>query len=118
MTHGPAEVEVDLFSGRPNPRFALDEGAAAELSRRLAVLPGEAVPAPAGEAPLGYRGVRVRFPDGVEISAANGLVMRQDGRTMGWFADPGRRLEAWLLERAAAALPGQVPPPRDLMPRP
>ncbi|KMO29930.1 hypothetical protein VQ02_28910 [Methylobacterium variabile] len=102
----PVDVEVDLYSGRPNPRFPLSPAAAAELERRLDALP----PAAAGAATrdgLGYRGLRVapggRFAD-VFVSA--GVVELRDraGRTLS-RADPGRRLERWLIEDGAGHLP-------------
>ena len=56
---GPAtEVELDAFSGRPNPRWTLAGNEENELWNRIASLP----PAPAQQEPehLGYRGFVLR----------------------------------------------------------
>ena len=52
-------VELDAFSGRPNPRWRLSDSEAAELVRLIAGL----APAPGGSSPhlpgLGYRGFQL-----------------------------------------------------------
>ena len=60
-------VELDVFSGRPNPRWELDEPTTAELQRILSGLSPatNAAPEPPG---LGYRGVV--FTDDVGHSRA------------------------------------------------
>jgi hypothetical protein len=104
----PIEIEVDLYSGRPNPRFALSAAASAGFERRLGALPP--LPADAGgiRDGLGYRGLRVTGLSGgfakvvvsagvVEIHDAAGGVTRR--------ADPGRALERWLAEAGSGQLP-------------
>jgi hypothetical protein len=105
------EVEVDLYSGRPNPRFALDAASGAELERRLAALP----PLTGGTSPrdgLGYRGLRVTGGGVtfVEVRVSAGVAEVRDGRgAVHRRADPGRGLERWLVELAARRLaPGEV----------
>lgn len=46
-------VEIDIFSGRPNPAWTLSAAEAAALARLLAQLPPGAAPKAVG---LGYRG--------------------------------------------------------------
>lgn len=54
-------VELDIFSGRPNPSWELSVDEAAELSRRLAALiKTETRPDEGG---LGYRGFVITNPD-------------------------------------------------------
>jgi hypothetical protein len=101
----PIEVEVDLYSGRPNPRFTLPD--VAEFERRLAGSP----PPDAGTGQvrdgLGYRGLRVSGTSVGEVLVSGGVIEVRDaaGRVTR-RADPGRSLERWLIGAAA----GQVPP--------
>jgi hypothetical protein len=58
-----ALVELDLFSGRPNPAWELDDATTKQLRRLLGSL--AAVPTRPQEPPgLGYRGFRIRLDDG------------------------------------------------------
>ena len=97
-------VELDVFSGRPAPRWRLDDAAERELvalHRRLATL-AEPPEAPPG---LGYRGF-VYHLEGSEWRAWRGTVASA-GRVL---ADPTRAVERLLL----AALPADY---ADLRPR-
>ena len=100
-----SEVEVDIYSGLPNPRFVLGAAQAAELERRIAALP----PPLANTGPrtgLGYRGVLVRdtgpFVDLV-ISAGT-VTMRDRSGHVTQKSDPRRELERWLIEAGAGHL--------------
>ena len=87
------DVELDIFSGRPNPAWPLDEAAAGELRRRLAALS----PSPAGapEPPgLGYRGF-VCTGSGEAWRAFKGSVTH-GGAVL---ADPGMTIERYLLDQ-------------------
>jgi hypothetical protein len=107
-----SEVEVDLYSGRPNPRFSLDAETEAELVRRLAALPPIGSRAVLREG-LGYRGLRIEGQAAApfsQIVVSAGVVLIYD-RAGGerQFADPGRTLERWLVETSAAHLaPGEL----------
>lgn len=102
------DVEVDLYSGRPNPRFRLEPAAAAVLMHRLAVLPplpGRATP----RATLGYRGLRINA--GVtestvtEIVVSGGAVFVRDrDGSEHVLKDVDRELERWLVEAGAGQL--------------
>lgn len=107
------DVEVDLYSGRPNPRFRLEPAAAAELMRRLATLrplPGYATPRDT----LGYRGLRIEAGAAespvTEIVVSNGVVFVRDrGGAERLLEDLHRGLERWLIEAGTANLdPGEV----------
>jgi hypothetical protein len=94
-----ATVEVDLFSGRPNPTWSLTPEEVAHLVGSV----DELAPAAAREAPgwLGYRGLRFRlFSQGREIASAESFdehLSRLDAAGIRHLADPGRKVERWLL---------------------
>ena len=103
----PIEVEVDLYSGRPNPRFALAPATAAELERRLAGLPPPDAGAAGPRDGLGYRGLRVTGRDAsfAEVVVSAGVVeVRDRAGNVHRRADPGRELERWLAEAGSGRL--------------
>jgi hypothetical protein len=67
------EVELDVFSGVPNPAWALTDAESVEFGRRLSTLPRGSPAALTGK--LGYRGLVVRHTHG----AATRLVHVQSG---------------------------------------
>jgi hypothetical protein len=86
-------VELDIFSGQPNPRFELDEQSTETLRQLLTrlALVAESPPEPPG---LGYRGFLLT--DGAGQSRAyRGHVTRPDGV----YADPGSSVERFLRDR-------------------
>ena len=90
-------IELGVFSGRPDPRWELDEASVARLidiHRSLRRLAGPASEPPA----LGYRGFSYDL-DGVRWRAWNGIV--DSGTRV--LADPDRSVERLLLDR----LPGE-----------
>jgi hypothetical protein len=86
-------VELDVFSGRPNPRWELDEPSAKVLRQLLRRLPitADSPPEPAG---LGYRGF-VFTDDSGPSRAYKGYVIRTDVV----LADPSLTVERFLLDR-------------------
>ena len=98
---GTVVVEVDLYSGRPNPRFSLKPAEAGELMDRLAALP-PTDDRPSAPAPLGYRGLRVETgqPGSVsEIQLSRGVVtVRQPDGVEHRLSDPDRDTERWLID--------------------
>jgi hypothetical protein len=89
-------VELDVFSGRPNPSWEADETCRREIER---IEDGLAAAAGIAPPPLGYRGFRYRI-GGEERRAYGGRISRA-GRTL---ADPGRTIERLLLASAPPAL--------------
>ncbi|MFC0107423.1 hypothetical protein [Kibdelosporangium aridum] len=91
------DVQIDVFSGRPNPTVRL--GPAAEFVQRLAGLRPSAGRPREG---LGYRGLYV-LPDPdspfTEVFVSGGVVLvrDRDGHEQ-LLADPGRELERWLID--------------------
>lgn len=93
-----AEVELDIFSGRPNPMWRLSDADATKLLRELADLP-EAPPTAIANN-LGYRGfvVRLRHDGGeTRLVIQNGTVQRVRDDSTTYYHDPDRGLERWLL---------------------
>jgi hypothetical protein len=92
-------VELDIFSGRPNPKWDLSPEQTAELRQKLIhARPG------AGNTALferlGYRGLIVRDPGrpGEMVRIGFGSIMQQGGSgEPKSYADPNRELERWLL---------------------
>jgi hypothetical protein len=95
-------VELDAFSGLPNPTWTLTAEEAAEAERRLRDLP-VAAGARMPDAVLGYRGFRLREGGaspgtGRRIYVAAGLV-QIEGQDQPLYRD-AHGLEAWLQEQA------------------
>jgi hypothetical protein len=106
------QVEIDLFSGRPNPHWQLAPSELAELESRLVTLPAAASAAlPDG---LGYRGLHLGPVPArqmaheppwlnpiVALEVGGGVIQatRRNGATLHWL-DSGRSLECWLLTLA------------------
>jgi hypothetical protein len=98
-------VELEIYSGRPNPAWALTRDEVDELNMRLARLPARPSAA-LRDGPLGYRGLRIAaLTVGASITIGAGLVERtgQDG-SLQQFDDADRSLECWLLSTAAGRL--------------
>lgn len=99
LTH----VELDIFSGLPNPIWRLPDAQQQELVTRLSGLaPGLVVPYPGR---LGYRGLLVHFnlpPYGMPetIQIFQGAVCYDLGGARTCRVDAGRGVERWLLQTA------------------
>ena len=105
-------VEVDLFSGRPNPAWTLDADEAREVGALLAALAPADVRAPREDL-LGYRGVLVSgvesWMDGCgDLRVARGAAAADCFGRARTYADPGRALERRLLESARARVPAYL----------
>ena len=102
-----AQVEVDVFSGRPNPTWNLTAAEARAFVERFAALPsfpgigdGDGAEEHQG---LGYRGLKVNlFSEGRErrVSIGHGKVVVEEpgSQKPRQFQDPERNLERWLLQ--------------------
>lgn len=84
-------VELDVFSGRPNPRWDLDEKSAATVTRLKSSL-RRTIRAPPDPPALGYRGFKCEGPGG-SILVYKGYVHTQTGI----LADPLLGIERFLL---------------------
>ena len=98
---GGVTVELDAFSGLPNPTWTLTAAQHAELERRLRDLPS-ARDARLPEGGLGYRGFRLTAAGedgaGRQIYVTSGLV--QIGEAEALLYRDVHGLEAWLREQA------------------
>jgi hypothetical protein len=98
----PVQVELDIFSGRPNPTWELTP----DQSRDLARLHGSLKPASAQKTlpdGLGYRGFHLRsFQKFDETVVWTDVVQAQQRGESKQWADPGRTLEKFLLSTAGS----------------
>jgi hypothetical protein len=94
-----ATVELDVFSGRPNPRWTLSAADASALRTRLAALSGPASQPP--DVGLGYRGLIVAI-DGRTLRVFAGSIQGTAPRLS--LADANRALERWLLSLGKGAV--------------
>jgi hypothetical protein len=104
------EVEIDIFSGMPNPHWTLSEADTATLLSKFSELPN-AEPSPRSDR-LGYRGVGliVRSAQGgaSKVFVHNGVVETRDGPSVRFFGDPRRALERWLIDTGRSRLGPEV----------
>jgi hypothetical protein len=96
---------ASLFSGRPDPVWAMGDAAAREIIRVWETLPVVTTPAVLPPA-LGYKGVFLRDPDGHEWRAFHGIVETDLHGARNARADEQRRFENAIL---ASAPPDRVP---------
>src|SRR6188768_1931657 len=102
------EVELDIFSGRPNPRWTLAPAEEAELVQRLLDRSVPIAPLTITDGKLGYRGFLVRASGSTAaILAARGLPTAfrvRDG--LGTSIDP--EAERWLLFTGSPAVDAPI----------
>lgn len=114
----PIRVELDVFSGRPNPSWMLSSEEARAIRRLLVEAEARPLPAsapPRAEPGLGYRGFRLAEGSGAEAPTwrVGGGEVETGGRRL---ADPQGGLEGFLLrtvpEDIRAQLASVLPKPR------
>jgi hypothetical protein len=94
-----AQIELDVFSGMPNPTWQLSGTETIDLRNKLLDLP--AIPEQTFEEPLGYRGIKVRFTDAtgeVTLRVWRGVAQKRTVAGLTFYADQNRVLEDWLLQ--------------------
>jgi hypothetical protein len=99
------EVELDIFSGRPNPTWILSDEEGDIFLKRLSILPR--VSAKELSTNLGYRGFIVRVMNETEKSLVriqNGTVLLSQDDTNVYYRDQNRDLEQWLLNSGKSSL--------------
>jgi hypothetical protein len=105
-----ATVELDLYSGRPNPTWDLSGADTRTLETMLRSLPTAPPAAPADT--LGYRGFVVRFTGSAGSSTTlrvhKGVVQRGTGTSATYLEDSGGRVEAWLLNTGKPTLSSET----------
>ncbi|WP_161855517.1 hypothetical protein [Bradyrhizobium sp. CCBAU 051011] len=100
-----AQVEIDIFSGRPNPKWELGRTEITALLRLLKK--ARKVKAPAGAADgLGFRGFKVSF-----MTGGSGRELRVKGNSVSdgaqHFSDDRRTIEKFLLAKMPRELHDQ-----------
>lgn len=97
MCSASTSVELDVFSGQPNPTWNLSESQCAEVEQRMNQLPestGESFQSPPA---LGYRGLIVHYQNqqGARESVRVYRGIAQSEQLQ--LRDPDRKFEKWLL---------------------
>lgn len=98
-------IEVDIFSGRPNPTWeaALEE--AEGIQTVLASLPAAEGAVPPLSAQLGFRGFLLfDLQNNQRVHVQGAVVMLQRGTTITAKSDPERRLQQALIRLARTHL--------------
>ena len=99
------EVELDVFSGYPNPVWILSEADGVIFLKKLAMLPQASATELHDD--LGYRGFIVEVINETEASLIriqNGTVQLSQNDTNVYYSDQDRHLERWLLNSGEPAL--------------
>ncbi len=99
-----ATVVLDIFSGRPNPEWALTSGTASQICVLLQSLPPAESQPPEMLPGLGYRGFLVHIPDcrGMEKPVRIFQNTAQSGELM--LRDIDGKIEKLLLKSAGDAI--------------
>ena len=99
-------VELDVYSGRPNPEWSLST----TDDQRFADLLSKAPAARSSElaSPLGYRGFIVMDRSGTTTRVLDGVIEVSDDQGVVYRTDPDRELERWLLGTGRANLGNEL----------
>lgn len=103
------QVELDIFSGMPNPTWSLTGAEAEGFLAQLATL--VQIPAREMSGRLGYRGLIVTCrQDGEEqlIRVHEGAVQISSAAAESFAADKDRGLERWLLTTGKPHIEGEI----------
>ena len=95
-------VELDIFSGRPNPRWKLTSHQVKEFNNQIEKLPESKLTSKREEG-LGYRGMVIRSTHDIihgydEIVICKGVVIARRGKKSKILIDKDRTLERELLQ--------------------
>lgn len=107
------EVEIDIFSGLPNPAWRLSMIQGNALVEKLVALPGTNRKVSITDG-LGYRGIRVSasgltlYADIARLRVFKGLVHLIDHPAQWCLIDDNRALEKWLLATGAKHIPDDL----------
>ena len=107
-----AEVDLDVFSGRPNPTWPLSDAQVDAFQQKVAALSTAAAQPYPGR--LGYRGLVVILtskPGGqlpVTWRVWGGVAQITRGTAVAYYADPQQALESWLLQSGQPFLPADL----------
>ncbi len=97
------EIELDIFSGRPNPRWILNKGVEEQFLSYLGSLPIAAESQVDHPTALGYRGLVVRsqdHPESLRLTIYKGIV-ESDKEIL---IDKNHKIEKLLLESSEGVI--------------
>ena len=99
------EVELDIFSGRPNPTWRLDSVAGDHLHDLIE----SSKPAASGHIAnnLGYRGFAVRDGDRI-VRVQRGRIEIERGDNRSYRTDQDRAVERWLLTTGESLIDASI----------
>jgi len=103
------EVELDIFSGMPNPTWILTNAEADSFVKQLEALPPTSARELSGN--LGYRGFIVQVTQGADrqlVRVQRGTVQISKGGTNVYAHDKDRNLERWLLNTGKPHLKSEL----------
>ena len=103
------EVELDIFSGMPNPTWVLTNAEVDTFVKQLAALPRTSARELSGN--LGYRGFIVQVTQETDtqlIRIQTGLVHLSTDATNVYVSDEDRKLERWLLNTGKPHLKNEI----------
>ena len=106
---GEREVELDIFSGMPNPTWVLTDAEAESFMRQVSAL--RQIPTKTLSSNLGYRGFIVHTTRGSDkqlIYVQSGIALILEGEKKTSATDEGRKLERWLLNSGKPHLKSDV----------
>jgi len=104
-----AEVELDLFSGMPNPTWPLTNAEADSFVKQVVGLPRTSARKLSDN--LGYRGFIIQVTQGDHtqlIRIQSGTVHIAKGAAMVYARDEGREVERWLLNTGKPYLKNEL----------
>jgi hypothetical protein len=101
-------VEIEIFSGMPNPEWTLSEASAAMFLSKLSGL--QKTTERPRSTNLGYRGLVARMSQeaGLQMYIQNGLIESSDGTSSTFFLDSQRSLERWLIGTGRKSLSHEI----------
>jgi hypothetical protein len=91
------QVELDIFSGMPNPTWVLTDAEADRFLEKLAAMPRISAAGLSGN--LGYRGFILQVTQGADtqwVRIQRGIVQISNDAQI-YAGDEGRELERWVL---------------------
>jgi hypothetical protein len=102
-------VELDIYSGLPNPTWVLEPALVSDLMSRIARLNSTSQAVECSQN-LGYRGFIVQLLDAGSnaiqtVRACGGMIEVKDATGSMYYADPQKQVELWLLASSASAQP-------------
>jgi hypothetical protein len=103
------EVQLDIFSGMPNPTWILTNAEADSFEKQLAALPR--TPARELSGKLGYRGFIVQCTQANNVQLIriqNVAIHISKGATNVYVSDKDRELERWLLNTGRPHLKNEI----------